>query len=101
MSLNNKPLEQDEVLVVEDTSQGEFTQILVLNDDYNTFEWVIECFMDILQHSNEQAEQSAWIIHTKGKCSVKVGPFEVLKPLKDALVDRGLNAIIEHEKVSK
>ena len=101
MSLNNQPLEQDEVLVLEDPSQGEFTQIIVLNDDYNTFEWVIECFMDILQHSNEQSEQLAWIIHTKGKASVKAGPFEVLKPLKDALVDRGLNAIIEHEKVSK
>lgn len=101
MPLHSKPLEQDEVLVVEDTSQGEFTQIIVLNDDYNTFEWVIECFMDILQHSNEQAEQLAWIVHTKGKASVKLGPFEVLKPLKDALVDRGLDAIIEHEKVSK
>ncbi|HEX5113123.1 MAG TPA: ATP-dependent Clp protease adaptor ClpS [Saprospiraceae bacterium] len=57
--------------------------------------------MEILQHSNEQSEQLAWIIHTKGKASVKVGPFEILKPLKDALVDRGLNAIIEHEKVSR
>jgi len=101
MSPHNKPLEQDEVLVAEDTSQGEFTQIIVLNDDYNTFEWVIECFMDILQHSNEQSEQLAYIIHNKGKASVKLGPFEVLKPLKDALVDRGLNAIIEHEKVNK
>ena len=101
MSINSKPLEQDDILIDEETSQGEFTQILVLNDDYNTFEWVIECFMDILQHSNEQAEQLAWIIHTKGKASVKVGPFEDLKPLKDALVDRGLNAIIEHEKVSR
>jgi len=101
MSMNNKPIEQDDILIEEETSQGEFTQILVLNDDYNTFEWVIECFMDILQHSNEQAEQLAWIIHTKGKASVKVGPFEELKPLKDALVLRGLNAIIEHEKVSR
>jgi len=101
MSQPNKPLEQEEVLVEELTSDGEFTQIIVLNDEYNTFEWVIECFMDILQHSNEQAEQLAWIIHTKGKASVKLGPFEILKPLKDALVDRGLNAIIEHEKVSR
>lgn len=97
----NKPLQEEEVLVEDATSEGEFTQIVVLNDDYNTFEWVIECFMDILNHSNEQSEQLAWIIHTKGRASVKVGPFEVLKPLKDALVDRGLNAIIEHEKVSR
>ena len=97
----NKPIEEEEILVIDATSAGEFTQIVVLNDDYNTFEWVIECFMDILNHSNEQSEQLAWIIHTKGRASVKVGPFEVLKPLKDALVDRGLNAIIEHEKVSR
>ncbi|HJW28542.1 MAG TPA: ATP-dependent Clp protease adaptor ClpS [Saprospiraceae bacterium] len=101
MSAQPNPLEEQDVLLAEATDEGEFTQIIVLNDDYNTFEWVIECFMDILQHSNEQAEQLAWIIHTKGKASVKLGPFEVLKPLKDALVDRGLNAIIEHEKVSR
>lgn len=93
--------ELEEVLMDELTAEGQITQIVVLNDDYNTFEWVIECFMDILQHSNEQSEQLAWIIHTKGRASVKVGPFEELKPLKDALVDRGLNAIIEHEKVSR
>lgn len=98
---HNKPQQEEDVLVEDATSEGEFTQIVVLNDDYNTFEWVIECFMDILNHSNEQSEQLAWIIHTKGRASVKVGPFEILKPLKDALVDRGLNAIIEHEKVSR
>ncbi len=101
MSIHNETKEQEEVLIEELTTDGEMTQIIVLNDEYNTFEWVIECFMDILQHSNEQSEQLAWIIHTKGRASVKMGPFEVLKPLKDALVDRGLNAIIEHEKVSR
>jgi len=101
MSIFSQPLENVEVLLDEDISAGEFTQIVVLNDDYNTFEWVIECFMDILSHTIEQSEQLAWIVHTKGRASVKVGPFEVLKPLKDALVDRGLNAIIEHEKVSR
>jgi ATP-dependent Clp protease adaptor protein ClpS len=101
MSILNQNQEQEEVLVEMLTSDGEITQIVVLNDDYNTFEWVIECFMDILNHSNEQSEQLAWIIHTKGRASVKLGTFEDLKPLKDALVDRGLNAIIEHEKVSR
>lgn len=101
MSIHNETKEQEEVIIEELTSDGKLTQIIVLNDDYNTFEWVIECFMDILLHSNEQSEQLAWIIHTKGRASVKQGPFEVLKPLKDALVDRGLNAIIEHEKVSR
>lgn len=97
----NPEHELDELLVVDDISTGEHTEIVVLNDDFNTFDWVIECFMDILHHTSEQSEQLAWIVHTKGRASVKVGPFEMLKPLKDALCDRGLNAIIEHERVSR
>ena len=93
--------EKEDVIVEDLTTNGEQTQLIVLNDDYNTFDWVIECFMEVLNHSNEQSEQLAWIVHTKGRASVKLGPFEVLKPLKDALVDRGLNAIIEHEKVNR
>lgn len=101
MMTHNQPEELEDILVDDLTTSGEQTQILVLNDDFNTFEWVIECFMEILQHSAEQSEQLAWIVHTKGKASVKLGPFEVLKPLKDALVERGLDAIIEHEKVNR
>lgn len=93
--------EKEDVIVEDLTTNGEQTQLIVLNDDYNTFDWVIECFMDVLNHTNEQSEQLAWIVHTKGRASVKLGPFEVLKPLKDALTDRGLNAIIEHEKVNR
>jgi ATP-dependent Clp protease adaptor protein ClpS len=93
--------EQEDVLVDELTTDGEQTQLIVLNDDYNTFDWVIECFMEVLNHTNEQSEQLAWIVHTKGRASVKLGTFEELKPYKDALTDRGLNAIIEHEKVNR
>jgi ATP-dependent Clp protease adaptor protein ClpS len=101
MARQHKMQEQEDILVDQLTSDGLQSQIVVLNDDYNTFEWVIECFVEILHHANEQAEQLALIIHTKGRASVKVGGIEQLKPLKDALVDRGLNAIIEHEKVSR
>ena len=93
--------EKEDVIVEDLTTNGEQTQLIVLNDDYNTFDWVIECFMDVLNHTSEQSEQLAWIVHTKGRASVKLGPIEVLKPLKDALSDRGLNAIIEHEKVNR
>jgi len=101
MIYDSQGKELEDILVDDVISSGEQAQIIVLNDDYNTFEWVIECFVEILKHSSEQAEQSAWIIHTKGRASVKVGVFEVLRPFKDALVDRGLNAIIEHEKVNR
>lgn len=93
--------EKEDVIIEDLTTNGEQTQLIVLNDDYNTFDWVIECFMDVLNHTSEQSEQLAWIVHTKGRASVKLGPIEVLKPLKDALTDRGLNAIIEHEKVNR
>jgi ATP-dependent Clp protease adaptor protein ClpS len=93
--------EQEDILVEELTTDGEQTQLIVLNDDYNTFDWVIECFMEVLNHTSEQAEQLAWIVHTKGRASVKLGTLEELKPYKDALTDRGLNAIIEHEKVNR
>ena len=88
-------------MIEELTTDGEQTQLIVLNDDYNTFDWVIECFMEVLNHTNEQSEQLAWIVHTKGRASVKLGTLEDLKPYKDALTDRGLNAIIEHEKVNR
>ncbi len=100
--LNDSQSKESEDIVVDDAiSSGEQAQLIVLNDDFNTFEWVIECFVEVLHHSSEQSEQLAWIIHTKGRASVKLDTFEVLKPLKDALVDRGLSAIIEHEKVNR
>lgn len=74
---------------------GKSAQIVVYNDDVNTFDWVIECFMEILQHSYEQAEQLSLLVHFKGKAIVKTDTYEALKPKKDALVDRGLSAVIE------
>ncbi len=89
---------EEDVLIEEDIADsdtGEPAKLLVYNDDHNTFDWVIQCFMEILQHSSEQAEQLALIIHFKGKATVKNGTFEELKPKKDALIDRGLSAVIE------
>ena len=71
------------------------SKLVVYNDDYNTFDWVIQCLCKYLKHSSEQAEQCALIIHTKGKCDVKSGSKEALKPFKEALLDAGLSAVIE------
>jgi ATP-dependent Clp protease adaptor protein ClpS len=90
--------EMEEVLVEEeisDTGTGNLAYLIVYNDDFNTFDWVIECFIEVLQHTSEQAEQLAIIIHTKGKATVKTAPKNVLRPKKDALVERGLSAVIE------
>ena len=101
MNIDHQTKELEDIIVEELLSGGEQAELVVLNDDYNTFEWVIECFVEVLNHSSEQSEQLAWIIHTKGRASVKLGSFEELRPFKDALVDRGLNAIIEREKVNR
>jgi len=74
---------------------GQMSQLLVYNDDFNTFDWVIQSFMEICNHSFEQAEQLSLIIHFKGKAIVKTAPLTVLQPMKDALLDRGLSAVIE------
>lgn len=88
-----------ETIVDEKVTSGSDAELVVYNDDHNTFDWVIQCFIEVLNHSLEQAEQLSLLIHFKGKASVKTAPFRVLKPMKDALLDRGLNAVIELEKV--
>ena len=69
--------------------------LIMWNDEVNTFEWVIETLVDICGHSSEQAEQCAWFIHTKGKYAVKNGSYDDLKPLCDAITDRGIGATVE------
>ena len=70
-------------------------QIVVWNDDVNTFEWVIETLIDVCGHSTEQAEQCAIIIDSKGKYAVKEGSYEILKPQCDAITERGINATVD------
>ena len=70
-------------------------QLIVWNDNVNTFDWVIETLMEVCDHSYEQAEQCAFIIHFKGKYAVKHGSYEELKPMCDAITDRGIGATLE------
>lgn len=95
----NTAHEVEEVLLedeLQDTSH--LSELIVYNDDHNTFDWVIQCFMEICNHGFEQSEQLSLLVHFKGKAVVKTGIFEVLKPMKDALIDRGLSAVVEKIK---
>ena len=88
--------ELEEVLVEEkETDTGDPSYLIVYNDDHNTFDWVIKSFVEVLEHSSEQAEQLSMMIHFKGKATVKTAPKSILKPRKDALTERGLSAVIE------
>ena len=70
-------------------------KIVVYNDDINTFEHVIRTFVSVLNHQLRQAEQCAYLIHFKGKCAVKEGDENTLKPFKQALCEAYLDARIE------
>ena len=95
---NPKWEEEEDVLVDEDIDVNLPAQLIVYNDDFNTFEWVIQCFIEVLNHTLEQSEQLALIIHFKGKATVKSGSKAELLPLREGLVDRGLSAVVEEAK---
>jgi len=89
-------IKEDADVLDEELAETSFGwQIIVHNDDVNTFEWVIESLVAICKHTYEQAEQCAMFIHFKGKYSVKHGTEEELIPMKDALLDRGISATLE------
>ena len=69
--------------------------LIVWNDEVNTFDWVIETLIEVCGHNKEQAEQCTLLIHHKGKCSVKTGGYEMLKPMCDGITERGIGATIE------
>jgi ATP-dependent Clp protease adaptor protein ClpS len=69
--------------------------LILHNDDIHTFDYVIDALVDVCKHDEIQAEQCAIITHHKGKCDVKKGAFEVLKPMKDKLSSKGLSVTIE------
>jgi len=69
--------------------------LIVWNDDVNTFEWVIETLIEVCGHTPEQAEQCSYLVHYKGKCAVKHGEYDELKPMCDAITERGIGATVE------
>jgi len=69
-------------------------EIILHNDDVNTFDHVIETLIRVCSHTTEQAEQCALIVHYKGKCTVKTDVLEKLKPQCTQLLDAGLSAEI-------
>lgn len=77
------------------TALDEPCSLIVWNDEVNTFEWVIETLIDVCGHTQEQAEQCAYIIHFQGKYAVKNGSYDELKPQCDAITERGIGATIE------
>lgn len=84
-------VEIEEEIVLDDVK---LYSLVVYNDDVNTFDHVIDALIQYCGHTFEQAEQCTLIIHFKGKCSVKIGDFEELEPVRTAITDNGISAEI-------
>ncbi|MDC0106638.1 ATP-dependent Clp protease adaptor ClpS [bacterium] len=90
MSTKEKIKEEVEVSVKE----GHLNEIVLFNDEVNTFDHVIETLVHVCNHSYEQAEQCSLLVHYKGKCTVKTGVYEELEPQCSQLLKAGLSAEI-------
>ena len=82
----------EEVLLAEDTVKQ--SEIVLFNDEVNTFDHVIETLIAVCEHTPQQAEQCSLIVHYKGKCTVKTGVYNELEPQCSGLLQAGLSAEI-------
>ena len=89
-----RPFEQyeEDVEVLEEVIDVDQNDLMVFNDEINTFDFVIDTLMEVCGHTPEQAEQCTLLIHYKGKCSVKKGTFEELAPMRNDICRRGIDA---------
>jgi ATP-dependent Clp protease adaptor protein ClpS len=92
MIMSTKEEISEELLVKEKTVKQ--NEIVLFNDDVNTFDHVIETLIAVCEHSPEQAEQCSLIVHYNGKCTVKTGEYNDLKPRCSKLLQAGLSAEI-------
>ena len=74
--------------------QSNLNEIVLFNDEVNTFDFVIDSLIEVCDHTLEQAEQCTLLVHYKGKCTVKTGAYNDLKPRCSQLLTRGLSAEI-------
>jgi len=88
-SIKEKPVQSEDV----DYQDERF--LILHNDDYHTFDYVVEALIKICDHEPEQAVQCTLLTHYRGKCDVKKGSFNYLSPMKKALTARELNATID------
>ncbi len=88
--------ELEELVEVEEFTGNEDKKALVVfNDNFNTFDHVIDTLIKICKHDPMQAEQCTMLIHYKGKCSVKEGGYHFLRPMKEGISEAGIKAVIQ------
>ncbi len=87
-----QPFEETVVDVLDEVVETDVHNLIVFNDEVNTFDHVIDTLIDVCKHTPEQAEQCTLLIHYKGKCSVKNGSWEELVPMRNEICRRGISA---------
>lgn len=92
MQLNYQ--EEEEVELLEVAVEDDLCDLVVFNDDVNTFEHVSNILIKVCKHSSEQAEQCTLLIHYKGKCTVKTGSFTELRPMCENILEAGITATV-------
>jgi ATP-dependent Clp protease adaptor protein ClpS len=85
---------EESVDVLEAVETTDLMDLVVFNDDVNTFDHVIDTLIRVCRHTQEQAEQCTLLVHFKGKCAVKNGSFDFLKPMREAICEAGIDARI-------
>lgn len=88
--MSTKEKQSEELLLEEEVIKQ--NEIVLFNDDVNTFDHVIDTLIYACDHTPEQAEQCSILVHYKGKCTVKTGSYEDLKPRCSKLLQAGLSA---------
>lgn len=91
MSLKEKKLPIIEI----DEKESEIKTLILFNDDVNSFDYVIETLIDVCEHDHLQAENCAWVAHYRGKCAVKKGPLDDIKPRYEEMTNRRLTVEIK------
>ena len=92
--MKNSHTKEDFSLVVDPEILPE-NHLVIYNDEVNTFDYVIDSLIKVCNHNRLQAEQCTLLIHYKGKCAVKNGDYDTLKPMCDAITERNIGATIE------
>lgn len=90
--MGTKKKTHEEVDILE--KEVDLYEIVLFNDDINTFDFVIDSLIDVCDHTLEQAEQCTILVHYKGKCAVKSGEYKELKQKCTRLLSLGLSAKI-------
>jgi len=89
--MTKEKIQEDVDVLEQEVNQHE---IILFNDDVNTFDFVIDSLISVCKHTMEQAEQCTYLVHYKGKCAVKTGEYDELKPKCTQLLNLGLSAEI-------